>query len=1074
NPGRLTPQTPGIFTPAASAVTFPDGGALINNARPTLLGTGPGGARVAVLIDGVEVGRPAVDGGTWAQAPAIALPDGPHSAVAKTEVDGLFHPGSAPVSFTIDTAPPDTTISSGPANGSFTSASSATFGFTSEAGASFECRQDADGGPYSPCTSAVTTGSLPDGPHRFEVRAVDRAGNADLSPAARNWTVDTQPPDTAFDAGPPPLVNLRSVAFLISSTEPAVTYQCKLDGAAAFSACSSAPIFTVAGDGPHTLEAAAQDRAGNADPTPASYAWTVDTVPPGAGFGGAPPAITGTVAFFQLTCSEASCTFEASLDAAPFAAVSADVTYSALSLGTHQVDVRATDAAGNLGPPTSVTWVVQPDADGDGLTDTEEASLGTNPNNADSDQDGLGDGAEVRRYKTNPLDDDTDDDGLMDGSEVSRTGSDPMKLDTDGDGLPDGLEAGLSAPEGRNTSAALFRADADPSSKTDPARADTDGDGLRDGEEDASLDGARQPAETDPTRADTDSDGIADGAEARGQNPTDPTRADTDGDGLLDGDEDRNHDGALQGDETNPNDPDTDHGGVQDGVEVRAGTNPLDPADDVILGGGGLCGCQATSAGPLAVAALLAWAWGWMRRTRRRRGARARAGIAAALLLAVPIHARAQTVDLQQYKPAPGAGATLSLHGARTLGHLQAQVGLSASYANAPLVLRTTSGSGEAVVSNQATADVLAAVGLLSWLEVGLALPVTLQGSRPAPVLGEEFAGGVAAVGAGDLRVVPKAMLLELSGLRLGLAATVTLPTGSGAALAGAGGLSARPRLLAEYDWQGRARFALNAGANLRREAQLLNLTVGSELAYAVAAEVPLMESFSVSGGLSGAYGLVDPRPEDRPLELLAEVRYALPGGIATSFGAGLGLTHGYGTPLFRVLAGFSWSQPLVGPHDDAFSHADKEKEKEKEREVEGPRPAAVASRAGAPCRSADSLRDDLPVCPPDAPGPAPAPPSPAPVKAAPPPPPGTVASRAPAPPPPPPKPAAKDADRDGVPDEMDLCPDDPGPGDPDGCPPDDDHDGIPNYRDKCPTSAETLNGYQDDDGCPDKGPGKA
>ena len=58
--------------------------------------------------------------------------------------------------------------------------------------------------------------------------------------------------------------------------------------------------------------------------------------------------------------------------------------------------------------------------------------------------------------------------------------------------------------------------------------------------------------------------------------------------------------------------------------------------------------------------------------------------------------------------------------------------------------------------------------------------------------------------------------------------------------------------------------------------------------------------------------------------------------------------------------------------------------------------------------------------------------------------------------------------------DELDLCPDDPGPGDPDGCPPDDDHDGIPNYRDQCPAQAETLNGVQDDDGCPEKSPGKA
>ena len=43
------------------------------------------------------------------------------------------------------------------------------------------------------------------------------------------------------------------------------------------------------------------------------------------------------------------------------------------------------------------------DSDNDGLSDTKEASLGTNPNKADSDGDGMSDGDEIA-YGTNPLD----------------------------------------------------------------------------------------------------------------------------------------------------------------------------------------------------------------------------------------------------------------------------------------------------------------------------------------------------------------------------------------------------------------------------------------------------------------------------------------------------------------------------------------------------------------------------------------------------------------------------------------------------------------------------------------------
>src|SRR6478735_7435387 len=49
-----------------------------------------------------------------------------------------------------------------------------------------------------------------------------------------------------------------------------------------------------------------------------------------------------------------------------------------------------------------------PDSDGDGLTNSQEAGLGTNPNNPDTDADGLSDGAEVNTHGTNPLAADTD------------------------------------------------------------------------------------------------------------------------------------------------------------------------------------------------------------------------------------------------------------------------------------------------------------------------------------------------------------------------------------------------------------------------------------------------------------------------------------------------------------------------------------------------------------------------------------------------------------------------------------------------------------------------------------------
>jgi Bacterial TSP3 repeat len=148
------------------------------------------------------------------------------------------------------------------------------------------------------------------------------------------------------------------------------------------------------------------------------------------------------------------------------------------------------------------------DSDGDGLSDAQEATLGTDPANPDSDEDGLLDGAEVTAG-TDPTLYDTDGDGFGDNAEVAN-GTDPNDpasvppgeptIDTDGDMLTDAQEAELG---------------------TNPELADSDGDGLTDFAEIGFEPGSGTG--TDPLVVDTDGDGVGDGDEVtNGTDPTDP------------------------------------------------------------------------------------------------------------------------------------------------------------------------------------------------------------------------------------------------------------------------------------------------------------------------------------------------------------------------------------------------------------------------------------------------------------------------------------------------------------------------------------------------------------------------
>ncbi len=243
----------------------------------------------------------------------------------------------------------------------------------------------------------------------------------------------------------------------------------------------------------------------------------------------------------------------------------------------------------------------------------------TDPAKADTDNDGLNDGAELQNYHTDPNVADSDGDGLSDGAEVNTYGSNPNSQDSDGDGMPDGWEAMNNLQ--LTVDDASGDADSDGLSNlgeyqnnTQAQDPDTDNDGLNDGDE-VNVYGS------DPLVSDSDGDTISDGDEVHtyGTNPmlvdsdgdtladnvelftynTDPTKADTDSDGMPDNWEIDNNlqplvnDAAGDADSdtldnlgeftagTDPHNSDCDGDGLSDGEEVYTyTTNPLNADSD--------------------------------------------------------------------------------------------------------------------------------------------------------------------------------------------------------------------------------------------------------------------------------------------------------------------------------------------------------------------------------------------------------------------------------------------------------------------------------------------------------------
>ena len=180
-----------------------------------------------------------------------------------------------------DTTAPVSTITGGPADGSFITDTEAEMTFTvDETFATSECRFDA--AAFVACSGSFASGPLAEGAHTFEVRSTDRVDNVEAPAVSRTFTVDTVEPDTQINSGPSGAVSNKTPTMEFSSTEAGATLECSLDGAA-FSACTSPLDLGPLSEGGHEFQVRSIDQAGNTDATPASRSFTVDTVITGRG-----------------------------------------------------------------------------------------------------------------------------------------------------------------------------------------------------------------------------------------------------------------------------------------------------------------------------------------------------------------------------------------------------------------------------------------------------------------------------------------------------------------------------------------------------------------------------------------------------------------------------------------------------------------------------------------------------------------------------------------------------------------------------------------------------------------------
>ncbi len=362
----------------------------------------------------------------------------------------------------------------------------------------------------------------------------------------------------------------------------------------------------------------------------------------------------------------------------------------------------------------------------------------------------------------------------------------------------------------------------------------------------------------------------------------------------------------------------------------------------------------------------------------------------------------------------------------RLLGFGPKRLGISAvtDYANDPLVVTLSRPPGQetAIVGDFLATHVAVSGGFGERvvLFLGADVPFYIDGDHPPALRGNipMSSGG----GMGDVWLGGKVLVVgdDNSPFALGAQATVSVPASElddQQTFRGEETLTAYPQLLGELRFD-HLHIDANVGVLFRGATPLRDITLGHDFRYAVGLGVPVHERVELFGEVFGVSPLTDfADDEGVNLEWLFGPKVNTQSGFFAGVAGGTGLTHGIGSPDYRMILSLAYQSPVA----------------------ETPPPPSPLRGPNDQCPTEeedyDGFRDDD-GCP------------------------------------------DLDNDADGIVDARDACPleaeDVDGIEDQDGCPDaaapvvDSDGDGLPDDKDKCPLEKEDIDQFNDEDGCPE------
>jgi hypothetical protein len=272
--------------------------------------------------------------------------------------------------------------------------------------------------------------------------------------------------------------------------------------------------------------------------------------------------------------------------------------------------------------------------------------------------------------------------------------------------------------------------------------------------------------------------------------------------------------------------------------------------------------------------------------------------------------------DIQPWRPSPGPRDLVIIPQSQPLRNKSVSIGAYFSFSLDPLTLLTSNGSSNSVaadlITGQLEMDLMAAVGIGDWVELGAIFPLILyQWGQPNPGTDQS----VQNFAYGDLSVIAKAAIVRrlsyAKGFGLAGVVRVNAPTGEQSAFASDGSWTVSPTLVADYRFAGGILIALQAGVYYRPTIHIYNTELGPSFVGGFGGEIPLVRRWGITA-VGGGYVNVDffhpPMSLPQiPAELMLGLRWYASFGVTFTTGLNFGAACAIGVPAFRFFISAIW-----------------------------------------------------------------------------------------------------------------------------------------------------------------------